>query len=633
LGQSRGPEKQKTDTVILRRKKMKTKLFIGVLMVLMTSPLFAEPQLAESRISSVIVYHGQALVTRTIQLDHPGGDLELLVENLPERILPETLYAQASDGIQVLSVRYRIKEIEKDNSKEVKELEDQIYTLERQLRDTVRSMDNANDRLDRYREQWKFITDTSKVEMTHGVLNAPTIIDLNVFMASKNSEIHKELVILENQKLDLEKQLAAVREKKDKLVTEYKRQIRQALVYVHVPAVGAADIVQLSYLVDSADWSPQYNLKANPAHQNVHIDYNAVVHQSSGEDWIGTELALSTAAPALVAAPPVLNPMQITLTGAGADKRGLPAPSAVPQPAVSQRVEPLLGEPFQQPTQQQESAYSYGDQTERFAQLAQSRRASIARGIKASAELNQIAIYNQMIEFEADKRLLQQIKERTVALQRAEGVSVIYKLPGKLTLPSKSDQQLVTIAAIDCPAVFTFAAAPLLTDYVYLIADITNTSNTILLPGAGDIFRDGEFVGKADIKLVTIGQTFTAGFGVDSQIQVAREFKDKKIETLWGNRVDQQEYRIEISNYKNEPAACRLLDRLPWTENPALFIELTAVSHPLSQDADYLRTQKDKGILRWDLTLKPETSGKNATVINYTFTMKYDNDMVIRPMQ
>jgi hypothetical protein len=97
--------------------------------------------------------------------------------------------------------------------------------------------------------------------------------------------------------------------------------------------------------------------------------------------------------------------------------------------------------------------------------------------------------------------------------------------------------------------------------------------------------------------------------------------------------VDEHQYRIEISNYKNEPAALRLMDRLPWTENPALLIELTTVSHPLSQDAEYLRTQKDKGILRWDLMLQPETSGKNAAVITYTFTMKYDNDMAIRPIQ
>jgi hypothetical protein len=75
------------------------------------------------------------------------------------------------------------------------------------------------------------------------------------------------------------------------------------------------------------------------------------------------------------------------------------------------------------------------------------------------------------------------------------------------------------------------------------------------------------------------------------------------------------------------------MDRLPWTENTELGIELMSNSHPLSSDAGYVRTQKDKGILRWDLTLKPNTHGKNATILNYTFMMKYDNDMAIRNIQ
>ena len=117
---------------------------------------------------------------------------------------------------------------------------------------------------------------------------------------------------------------------------------------------------------------------------------------------------------------------------------------------------------------------------------------------------------------------------------------------------------------------------------------------------------------------------------MDSQIQVTREFQDKKIETLWGNRMDENQYRIEINSYKDKSVALRLMDRLPWTENESLGIELTSHSHPLSTDAEYVRTQKDKGILRWDLNLKPETNGKASTVLNYAFTLKYDNDMAIR---
>jgi hypothetical protein len=140
------------------------------------------------------------------------------------------------------------------------------------------------------------------------------------------------------------------------------------------------------------------------------------------------------------------------------------------------------------------------------------------------------------------------------------------------------------------------------------------------------MYRNGEFVGKSNIGLVTIGETFTAGFGVDSQIQIAREFRDKKIDTLWGNRVDKYDYRIAINNYKDSEVSLRLLDRIPYTEDEKLEITDFHTDTDLSEDAEYLRTQRDKGILRWDLTLKPKTFDEDAAVVNYGYTMKYDND-------
>lgn len=280
---------------------------------------------------------------------------------------------------------------------------------------------------------------------------------------------------------------------------------------------------------------------------------------------------------------------------------------------------------------EQQVQVAFIDQSQAFENLQRSRRSNIAKGIQAQADLNEIAISNQMIELEADKRLLQEMQQKSVAMARSEGVSVMYALPGKLTLPSRSDQQLVTIAAEEMPAVYTLLASPLLTDYVYLWGQVTNSSDTILLPGPAGMYRSGEFVGKGQMPLVTIGQSFDTGFGIDSQVQVVREFKDKRIETLWGNRIDLQEYTISISNYKNQPVQLRLIERIPWTENEQIEILLTGTSLPLSTDAEYVQKQKGKGILRWDLELNPNTSGAKATVVTYTYTMKYDADMSIRP--
>jgi uncharacterized protein (TIGR02231 family) len=221
------------------------------------------------------------------------------------------------------------------------------------------------------------------------------------------------------------------------------------------------------------------------------------------------------------------------------------------------------------------------------------------------------------------------MQQRVAVIKRTEGVSVMYKLPGKLALPSRSDQQLLTIAVVRTKAEFTLVATPLLTDYVYLQGEMVNDSDTILLPGPASMYRNNEFVGKGEMGLVTIGQPFTAGFGIDSQVQVVREFKDKKVETLWGNRNDEQQYRIELSNYKNQAVKLRLLERIPYADNPNVEVALLPMSHELSKDAEYARTVQKKGILRWDLTLPAGTTGEKATVVTYGFTMKYDKNMHI----
>ncbi len=589
---------------------MRTQIFI--FLVCLAGFAVAEPVPVNGPVTDVIVYRGQALVTRSLNVEG-AGDIELLIEDLPERIIPESLYAQSDASVSVLSVRYREKVIEQDNRKEVKELEEKIYQMERDMIQLTRDHDNAIDRIDRFREQWKLNIDAANADLNRGLLQPEKIVELTTYLENKSKEQHKEIMSIENAKLDLEKQKEKAVKELEELKKGQQKAQRQALVYLNKPDKKAVRVL-LSYLVNGANWSPQYNLKALPKEDKASVEYNAVVQQSSGEDWNNIALALSTAQPSMVASPAELVPMQVTLSS-GVQR--------MVQGGMQQAVEMSM---------EDKSGLGFVDQSGSFDSLLQNRKENIAKGVKAQRELNQIAIGNQMIELEADRRMLGELKEKAAAIVRAEGISVLYSLKGKLTLPSRSDQQMVNIASFGCPAQFVFAASPLLTDYVYLQGQMTNTSETILLPGPASMFRDGQFVGKGDIKLVTSGQTFTAGFGIDSQIQVVRDFTDKKTDTLLGSRQNQQHYRIAISNYKKEPVKLRLFERIPWTENPSLSIELKDVSHPLSEDPEYLRTERPKGILRWDLELKPESFATGAQVITYSYIMKYDKSMTVAPV-
>src|SRR5690554_3716697 len=66
------------------------------------------PQTLEGQVTAVTVYQGQALVTRTVKLEGEEGLMEVVITNLPESVLPASLYAEPGPGVAIRSVRYRI---------------------------------------------------------------------------------------------------------------------------------------------------------------------------------------------------------------------------------------------------------------------------------------------------------------------------------------------------------------------------------------------------------------------------------------------------------------------------------------------------------------------------------------------
>jgi len=588
-------------------------LLILVLLSATCQLTFANAAATTGAISEVTVYRGQALVTRSLDLEVPSGSSEIVVTGLPHQIVSESLYAQASGDAMVLSVRYREQAVQEDTREEVKQLDAKIEDMNRQIKHTQKNLEHGGNLRGRYEPFWNLSTTTANHDFDRALLQYEPIEKLTGYLEGKMTQLHENALNLEDQLEDLQKELNLLQRQREELAAGRSRTEREAVLNIH-KSDDKKTAIQLSYLVNDADWLPQYNLRADAEQTKVQVEYNAIIHQASGENWDGVTLRLSTAEPSMAAFAPALDPMKVLL-GSGVSRGGRSGQEA--------------NKDSQPVAQQMENApsSSYLDLSGEFKNIQQNRRVAAGKGKIAQQELNQLATLNQAIELQVDDKALGLIQKQAKEFARKEGVSVSYQLAGKLSLPSRSDQQLVTIARIDAGAAFCFVATPLLTDYVYLQAEMVNDSDTILLPGPASLYRGSDFVGKGEMPLVTMGEKFTAGFGVDSQIQVTREFKDKKIETLWGNRVDTYQYRIALQNYKKTPVPLRLLERLPYTEDESLAITDWQSSAPLSENTEYVANLKDKGILRWDLTLAPDTTGEKATVVTYSYTMKYDNDM------
>ncbi len=569
-----------------------------VLVVSLNLPSLATPELKTDggKISKVTVYRGQALVTRQIDVDLPQGTTELVAGHLPEHIIPESLFAQTQNHLKVLSVRYRQRAVREDTRDDVKALDQSIRQLAQALHENTAMTEHLASQWTLYENLKLFALEAKKTDLGHGTLIYEPIKNLAEMIETKGLTYLNKRLELESTGRDLKEEMELVQRQRNAMTAHASRTEREAVIYVQCTKPGPR-LLELNYLVRHAQWQQQYNLRALPDEARVSVEYHAVVNQNSGEDWQGVSISLSTAEPTMASSAPVLAPVRVGLTRL----------SAAPQQARTQAAMPM----------------------EQIKQNFFSRRQNSKQGLAANVILNTLAADNQILFLNNDSTQVQQMQQAIDDIMRVEGISVTYDLPGKLTLPSRDDQQLVSITTMTSPAEFTLIASPLLTDYVYLQADVHNNSQTVFLPGPASVFKNNQFVGQSEVPLVTIGETFTAGFGTDSQVHVVHALNHKKTRIQGGNRIDTFDYKIALSNYKTTPVRLRLLDRLPYSEDASIHIELTQTHPALSQDSDYVKTDKTKGILQWDLTLAPQAIEDKAQEITYTYTMEYDKNMQI----
>ena len=113
-----------------------------------------------------------------------------------------------------------------------------------------------------------------------------------------------------------------------------------------------------------------------------------------------------------------------------------------------------------------------------------------------------------------------------------------------VSLPSRSNRQMVRIISTTLPSQFYHVATPVLTSYVYREAELTNDCTEDFLGGPIMVYMDDKFVGRGEIPTVARGQTFVVGFGADPQLRTRRELADKIDGINGGNRELKFNYRL-----------------------------------------------------------------------------------------
>lgn len=605
------------------RTGARTLALVGVL-TLAPAALALEAASAGVRgtIESVTVYRGEALVTRSVPLalaTAAGGVRELIVTDLPEQIRPESLHGEGPAGAMIRSVRYRTRPIAVDNRAEVRAIDERLRTLADRGAAVARQQELIGEHRAYLASLQQFVAPTASAELTRGVLNAQTLQEMTTFVRDQRAVLAQEELDLAKEARTIAEETSVAQRERELLAGVSSRLVREAVVLIAGEAQGD---IRLRYLVGGAGWSPSYTARREAGNAaGISLEYYAAVTQLSGEDWEGVTMTLSTATPSLTARGPRLDPMRLTLSSAA-------------EPAEQGR----SGEAYQEMRRTQAEvskarAAGRGDmvpgaptgqaQAEGGLRDEEKGKAEMARF--ADAFLNRNAVQLQLMELN-DLGRFSRVQQAAVRASE-EGLSVTYAIDGKASLPSRDDRQLVRIAALPLKAEFAKVATPVLTEFIYDEAAVTNTSSMVLLAGPLTAYSDGAFVGGGDIPTIASGERFTVGFGNDSSLRATKELVERTSTVQGGNRVVALTYRLTIENFGNAEVPIRLMDRIPKAVDGQMKLTLSPTTPPVSEDAEYVRTLKRDGIMRWDVRVPAGSATEKAMVLEYGFTLEFDRQM------
>ncbi len=529
----------------------------------------------ETKIDEVTVYTSRALVTRRGTVTLGGTEKELIVTGLPLTIQTESVRAGGigTVGVRLLGVRTEHIYATEPVAERVAQLSGQIQQLEEQKK----NLQNSIDALYMQRRFVEGLSEKSVERFSWGLARKQVGLDetreLVNFLGEQYNDHATTIVKREKERENLDRQIHALHQQLEHIRTPRPRESYS--IIVPIEAAGEGDFeLEISYVVLRASWTPLYDLRVSGVGDKVNLSYLAEVRQSSGEDWRGVTLTLSTAKPGLGTLPPKLDPwfvdiyrpappMPMQAAGGAVFAMAAPAPQAASDTAVRSM---------------RQMAKMAADATSEFA---------LVEASNVNAEVS------------------------------SEGGVVTFRLDRDSDIPSDGAPHKTVIFSDDYPCRTEFIAAPRLVSFAYVQATITNKAGgATLLPGSANIFRDNTFVGTTQLENVAPGQEFKLNLGIDESLKIERDMVEREVDKRFiGNqRRITYAYRLSVINLREQEVTLRLTEQLPVSRNEQVKVKLSRIN-PQVQSTDM-------GMLEWVMTLQ----SKIKRELYYQFTVEHPTD-------
>ncbi len=468
----------------------------------------------KSEIKEVTIYQQNAKITRSAKLNIPGGNTEIVLEDLTSSIQQNSLQVDIKGNAILLSATTRINYMYgmKETPK-IKELNDSLELLTSKI-NWLQNQKNV------YQGEEKIIHDNNKLGSEQTGMNVDELKQLVIFYRTRLFEIKKEILRIEEEVKELNLTKSRIQSQLNELNSSRNKPTGEIVLNVSANVPSKIEVV-FSYLTHSTGWHPVYDIRAEGTNKPLKLIYKANVYQKTGYDWKDIKLTVSTGNPTVDNNRPIMYPWYIDFY--------------VPPPVTS-----------------------YFDSKQKSAQRSQMMQLNIAK--------------------EAEEDLTGAVAEvpEYVVTQTSSQMTAEYAIEVLQDIPADGKYHLVAMKEYELSASYTYHTVPKLSDGAFLLAKVADYGQYNLLPGQANLFFEGMYVGQSTINPVTTADTLLVSLGRDNKVSVKRnrlkDFTSKQV--IGGNIKEVIGYDIFVRNNNKFAINLEILDQIPLSKNKEIEVQL-----------------------------------------------------------
>jgi uncharacterized protein (TIGR02231 family) len=545
------------------------RLFVTTSLLALAAPAFADTITGQARVDTVTIFPGLATVTRLVTLDLPAGQHDITVPDLPQGLSADGLRISAPGQVRLGAVSLafdRLPVTPDQYSPAILAARTQVERLEDVLRESDAAIATIRLRAQAAEDQIAFLQSLGQASAGETLSTIADIQALAQMVGSETLALRTAAFAAEQ-----EAQAATRARKNDVDALDNARRALAALLAPEeqgsvlsftLDATEAGEVtLEINTTENFATWSPVYDLRLTTGDDpRLDIDRAVVISQATGQDWLDVQLILSTARPG----------DQIAPGGAWAELRRIIAEDALTREATGMADEPM---PLQRNS-----------------------------AVMASPMMDATPITAQ-----AD----------------FSGAAVRYVYPNRIDIRNGVEDLRLPLDQLTFDADVWAEATPMTDANAYRMAEFTNTTDEILLPGRAMLHADGTMIGFSHLPLLAAGADLDVGFGPLDGLRLTRITPDRSegdrgVFSSSNQLVERTVLTVE--NLTGQDWEVLLRDAVPYSEQDDLQISLTAAPEATRRDPDGAR-----GIVEWDLSVP---AGAKQEVVMET-TLRWPSGFVL----